>query len=252
LLKWTPSKINNFTSCEVFLQLAEESTRKKSSTEAMRDAGFSEEEIQNLMRAQENAVRRAKSRMKTNKVDPIDLPIQDLNINADIPISPLSEMQSTQSKDTTLIASKSVLTKTSNKMAPGMKAVHQTSHQAHAMAQNAFLLRKLRDSATKEATKAWVEASKPCRTKKEIIEMINNKRQYKGFVKVYERTIQHLVAEGIIGVTPPRRGHDDSIPPVAYRALKDAMTSFISIHQASGRHEHRMSDLSRIIKNDLF
>jgi hypothetical protein len=137
-------------------------------------------------------------------------------------------------------------------MPPGMKAVRQTSHQAHAMAQNAFLLRKLRDSATKEATKAWVEASKPCRTKKEIIEMINNKRQYKGFVKVYERTIQHLVAEGIIGVTPPRRGHDDSIPPVAYRALKDAMTSFISIHQASGRHEHRMSDLSRIIKNDLF
>ncbi len=83
MLKWTPSKINNFTSCEVFLQLAEESTRKKSSTEAMRDAGFSEEEIQNLMRAQENAVRRAKSRMKTKKLEPIDLLIQDLNINTD-------------------------------------------------------------------------------------------------------------------------------------------------------------------------
>jgi hypothetical protein len=71
-----------------FLQLAEESTRKKSTTEAMRDAGFSEEEIQNPTRAQENAVHRAKNRMKTKKLEPIDLPIQDLNINADIPISP--------------------------------------------------------------------------------------------------------------------------------------------------------------------
>jgi len=130
-----------------------------------------------------------------------------------------------------------------------MKAVGQTSHQAHAMAQNAFLLRKLRDSATKEATTAWVEVSEPYKTTKEIIEMINNKPQYKGFVKVHERTIRRLVAEDVIGVTPPRRGHDGSIPPVAYRALKDALTSFISIHQASGKHEHRMSDLSRIINN---
>jgi len=93
-------------------------------------------------------------------------------------------------------------------MAPGMKAVGQTSHQAHAMAQNAFLLRKLRDSATKEATTAWVEVSEPYKTKKEIIEMIDNKPQYKGFVKVHERTIRHLVAEGVIRVTPPHRGHD--------------------------------------------
>jgi hypothetical protein len=215
----------------------------------MRDAGFSEEEIHNPTRAQENAVRRAKNRMKNKKLEPIDLPIQELNINVDIPISPLSELQSTKSKDTTLTASKSVLTKTSNKMPPGMKVVRQTSHQAHAMAQNAFLLKKMRDSATKEATAAWVEVSEPRKTKKEIIEMVNNKPQYKGFVQVHERTIRRLVAEGIIGVTPPCRGHDGSIPPVAYRALKDAVTSFISIHQASGKHEHRMSDLSRIINN---
>jgi len=40
------------------------------------------------------------------------------------------------------------------------------------------------------------------------------------------------------------------IPTVAYKALVEAVTSFISIHQASGKQEHKMSDISKIV-NDV-
>jgi hypothetical protein len=96
---------------------------------------------------------------------------------------------------------------------PGIKVVHQTSHQAHVIAQNEFVLNKLRSAAIKEATTAWVEASElkekgePHKTKKEVLQMINNKPEYKDIVKVCERTIRCLVSEGIIGVSPPCRGN---------------------------------------------
>jgi hypothetical protein len=179
-----------------FLQLAEESSRNKSVKEAMRDAGFSEKEFKNSTRAEEAAVRRAYNGTKTKNTISTDLPIKVLNVNNQFPISPLSELQSTQSNGSTLATSKSVLTKTSNKILPGMKIVRQTSHQAHAVAQNALVLRKLRDNAIKETTKAWVEASElekkgeQHKLKKEIIEATNNKPEYKGFVQVSERTIR--------------------------------------------------------------
>jgi hypothetical protein len=47
-----------------FLQLAEESTRKTSVSEAMRFAGYSEEEINNPTRKEEATVRRAYNRKK--------------------------------------------------------------------------------------------------------------------------------------------------------------------------------------------
>jgi hypothetical protein len=106
-------------------------------------------------------------------------------------------------------------------MIPGIKVVRQTSHQAHVMAQNEFVLRKLRDAAKKEATTAWVEASmlkekgEPHKMKKEIPQMINSKPEYKDVVKVCERTIRCLVSEGTIGVLPPRRGNPGMIPAVA-------------------------------------
>jgi hypothetical protein len=80
--------------------------------------------------------------------------------------------------------------------------------------------------------------------------MINSKPEYKDIVKVCERTIHRLVSEGIIGVSPPRRGNPGMIPTVAYKALVEAVTSFISIHQASGKQEHKMSDISKIV-NDV-
>jgi hypothetical protein len=74
-------------------------------------------------------------------------------------------------------------------------------------------------------------------TRKEIIQAINNKPQYKGIVQIHERSICRLISDGHIGVTPPRRGNPGSIPRVAYKALTDAVISFISIHQVSRKHE---------------
>ncbi len=179
-----------------------------------------------------------------------------VKINGDVPVSPLSDIQSALSNDVTLTSSKSVLKPTSSKMIPGIKVVRQTSHQAHVMAQNAFVLNKLHNAAIKEATTAWAEASElkekgePYKTKKEILQMINNKPEYKGIVQVCERTIRRLVSEGIIGLSPTRRGNPGTIPQVAYRALLEAVTSFISIHQASGKQEHKMSEISKIV-NDV-
>ena len=124
-------------------------------------------------------------------------------------------------------------------MIPGIKVVRQTSHQAHVMAQNEFVLRKLCDAAIKEATTAWVDASKlkekgePHKKKKEILQMINSKPEYKDIVKVCERTIHCLVSEGIIGVSPPRRGNPGMIPTVAYKALVEAVTLASTRHLES-------------------
>jgi len=237
-----------------FLQLAEESTRKTSVSEAMRFAGYSEEEINNPTRKEEATVRRAYNRKKKQPLN-IDVPVKEVHPDHNSPVSPLSEIQSAQSNDstTTIQSNTSALKKTSNIILPGMKIVRQTSHQVHAIAQNALLLKKLRDNAIKETTKAWVEASelekkgKPHQLKKEIIEMTNSKPQYRGIVQVSERSIRRFVEQGIIGVTPPRRGNPGFIPLVAYKALKDALISFISIHQASGKCEYKRSELSNLV-----
>ncbi len=123
------------------------------------------------------------------------------------------------------------------------------------MAQNEFVLNKLHNAAIKEATTAWAEASelkekgKPYKTKKEILQMINKKPEYKGNVQVCERTIRRLVSEGIIGLSPPRRGNPGTIPQVIYKALLEAVISFISIHQASGKQEYKMSEISKMVNN---
>jgi hypothetical protein len=220
-----------------FLMLADNSTHNLSVKEAMKLAGFDEAEIYSSTRAKEAAVRRAYNGMKKKQLPSINLPVEEVHTIHDFPVSPLSEIQSTPSNDSTVMTtSKSVLKKMTNNMLPGMKVVCQTLHHAHALAQNALLLKKLRDSAIKETTIAWAEASElekkgePHKLKKEIIEMTNNKPRNKAFVQVHERTIRRLVADGIIGVTPPWRGNPGSIPPVAYRTLKDAVTSFITIH----------------------
>jgi hypothetical protein len=45
------------------------------------------------------------------------------------------------------------------------------------------------------------------RTKKEIIEMLNSKAIYKeNNVQVYERSLRRYVSEGIIALSPPRKG----------------------------------------------
>ena len=236
--------------------LCEESKRKKSATDATRDAGFSKAEINCKTRAKETAVRRAHKELKKKKAICIDQPVQEVITDYDFPVSPISEIESASSNNTTSITSKTVLTKTTSKILPGMKVVRQTPHQVHAMAQNAFLLRKLRDTALKEATTAWVEASQaekkgePHIMKKDIIKTINNKPQYKGLVEVKERTVRRLVSDGFVGITPPRRGNPGSIPEGAYKVLKDALISFIGIHQASGKHELCRSELSSIV-NDV-
>ena len=237
-----------------FLQLADISTHKISVKEAMKLAGFSKKEIENTTRAKEAAVRRAYQGMLKMQPPKINLPVQEVFVDRNFPISPLSELQSAPSKDSSLTTSKSIL-KTNKKIVEGMKVVRQTSHQAHVMAQNASILRKLRDAATKEATKSWNEATllaekgEPHMTRKEIIQAINNKPQYKGIVQIHERSIRRLISDGHIGVTPPRRGNPGSIPRVAYKALTDAVISFISIHQVSGKHEYSRSELSNIINN---
>jgi hypothetical protein len=191
-----------------FLQLADISTHKISVKEAMKLAGFSKKEIENTTRAKEAAVRRAYQGMLKMQPPKINLPVQEVFVDRNFPISPLSELQSAPSKDSSLTTSKSIL-KTNKKIVEGMKVVRQTSHQAHVMAQNASILRKLRDAATKEATKSWNEATllaekgEPHMTRKEIIQAINNKPQYKGIVQIHERSIRHLISDGHIGVTPP-------------------------------------------------
>jgi len=212
-----------------FLQLADISTHKISVKEAMKLAGFSKKEIENTTRAKEAAVRRAYQGMLKMQPPKINLPVQEVFVDRNFPISPLSELQSAPSKDSSLTTSK--------------------------LAKNASILRKLRDAAIKEATKSWNEATllaekgEPHMTRKEIIQAINNKPQYKGIVQIHERSIRRLISDGHIGVTPPRRGNPGSIPQVAYKALTDAVISFISIHQVSGKHEYSRSELSNIINN---
>jgi hypothetical protein len=237
------------------LLLLATSSRKKSVKEAMRDAGFIEDEIKCKTRAKEAAVRRAYYDMK-KKTTTVETSIQEININSDSIISPLSET-SYHSRETTSTASKSIL-KTKPKITiPGMKVVRQTSYQVNAMAQNSLMKKQLRDAAIKEATIAWKEASESKmkgeehRRQKDIIEMINNKPINKeNDICVYARSLRRYVSEGIVGLTPPRKGCPGKIPPVAYRALKDAMVTFIKIHQASGKYEYTRSDLSKIV-NDV-
>ncbi len=126
-----------------FLQLADISTHKISVKEAMKLAGFSKKEIENTTRAKEAAVRRAYQGMLKMQPPKINLPVQEVFVDRNFPISPLSELQSAPSKDSSLTTSKSIL-KTNKKIVEGMKVVRQTSHHAHVMAQNASILRKLR------------------------------------------------------------------------------------------------------------
>ncbi len=171
-----------------------------------------------------------------------------MNINSESIVSLLSE---TSSKETASTTASSALKTKMKRTLPGLKIARQTSYQVNAMAHNALMIKQLRNNAIKEATVAWKEASElkvkgeQHRTKKEIIEMLNSKAIYKeNNVQVYERSLRRYVSEGIIGLSPPRKGCPGRIPPVAYKALKDAVVSFIKIHQASGKYEYTRSDLS--------
>jgi hypothetical protein len=182
--------------------LCDESKRKKSVTDAMRDAGFSEAEIKCKTRAKETAVQRAHKELKNKKAMSIDQPLKEVSTDYEFPVSPLSEVSPSFSNDTmTSVATKTVLPKQTSITLPGMKVVRQTPHQVHAMAQNSFLMRKLRDTAIKEVTTAWVEASQaekkgePHIMKKDIIEMINNKPQYKGLVTHITQEMELLIGE---------------------------------------------------------
>jgi DNA-binding protein len=163
------------------LLLMEQSSRKKSVTEAMRDAGFHECEIKCKTRAKEAAVRRTYNEMKKKSLA-IDVSIQEVNINSESIVSLLSE---TSSKETASTTASSALKTKMKKTLPGLKIVRQTSYQVNAMAHNALMMKQLRNNAIKEATVAWKEASElkvkgeQHRTKKEIIEMINSKPIYK-------------------------------------------------------------------------
>jgi hypothetical protein len=221
----------------------------------MKDAGFLEEEIKCKSRAKEFAVRRALKVLKDEKTLSINQPVHEVVTDNKSPISPISEVASASSYNSSSTLNNTVVTKP-EKIIPGIKVVRRTPHQVHALAQNAFLLRRLRDTAIKEATTTWVEAlqakknGEPHTMKKDIIKKINNKPQYKGVVEVHERTVRRLVSDGFVGVTPPRRGNPGSIPEGAYNALKDALISFISIQQASGKQELSRSELSSIV-NDV-
>jgi hypothetical protein len=125
-----------------FLQLADISMHKISVKEAMKLAGFSKKEIENTTRAKEAAVRRAYQGMLKMQPPKINLPVQEVFVDRNFPISPFSKLKSAPSKDS-LTTSKSIL-KTNKKIVEGMKVVRQTSHHAHVMAQNASILRKLR------------------------------------------------------------------------------------------------------------
>ncbi len=82
------------------LLLMEQSSRKKSVTEAMRDAGFHECEIKCKTRAKEAAVHRTYNEMK-KKLLAIDVSIQEVNINSESIVSLLSETSSKETASTT-------------------------------------------------------------------------------------------------------------------------------------------------------
>ena len=99
-----------------FKLLADGSTHSLSVKAAMELAGFEKAEINNSTRAKENAIRRAYNAMKKKQPLSINVPLQDVEINSDVPISPLSGVQSASSFDSTLTtSSKSILKSTSNK-----------------------------------------------------------------------------------------------------------------------------------------
>jgi hypothetical protein len=58
-----------------------------------------------------------------------------------------------------------------------------------------------------------------------------------------------LVSDGFVGVAPPQRGNPGSIPEGAYKALKNALISFISIHQALGKQGLCRSELLSIVND---
>jgi len=246
---------NRVTLAVEFLLLAGKCNRKQSVTDAMDFAGFTEAEIRSSGRAKEFAVRRAYKGMKKKMIS-INLPIQEVDANSDCLVSPLSNLTLSTASNSTTISNTTDVKKTSREKIPGIQVVRQTSHQVHVAAQNSLVIQQLRNSAIKEATAAWKVAlelklkGEPYETIKQFIESINNKPQYKGHVKVAERSIRRYVSTGLAGLSPPRNGSPGNIPQVAYIALKDALTSFISIHQASGEYEYTRSKLSHLV-NDV-
>lgn len=222
--------------------------------QAMHYAGFDAAECQDSkiqMRVRRARQNEAKSQMV------IDV-VQSVSILPEI--SPLSEVEflsinSEKSKATA--SSTSVLRGPSSKIAPGMKQVRQTPYQVFSLSKNKFVISKLHDSAVKEATIAWRDElekkmrGEPHKTAIEVVSIINNKIEYKNIIKpLCDRTVRHYVQNGIIGVTPPRRGCPGLIPLAAYNALLEAVKSYISIKQASGAHEITKREMS-IQVNDV-
>jgi hypothetical protein len=112
-----------------FLMLADNRTNNLSVKEAMKLAGFDEAEINSSTRVKEAAVHRAYNGIKKKQLPPINSPVKEVNTIRDFPDTPLSEIQSIPSNDsTTITTSKSVLMKMLHNMLPGVKIVRQTSH----------------------------------------------------------------------------------------------------------------------------
>jgi hypothetical protein len=151
-----------------FLLLAEKTTRKK---------------------IKEATVHRAYKGMKKKMVS-LNLPLQEVDTKNDCLLGPLSSLTLSTACNA-MTRSKMTVKKNSREIIPGIKVAHQTSHQVHVAAQNSLVAQQLRNSAMKEATAAWKAEldlkfkGEPHETmKKQIIDSINTKPQYKGHVKV--------------------------------------------------------------------
>jgi hypothetical protein len=66
----------------------------------MRDAGLCEAEINCKTRAKEAAVRRAHKELKKKKAMSINQPVQEVITGFDVPVSPISEVESALSNNT--------------------------------------------------------------------------------------------------------------------------------------------------------
>ncbi len=87
-----------------------------------KDAGFLEEEIECKTRAEEFTVCRALKVLKDEETWPINQPVQEVITDYYVPISPISEVVSAISNNSSSTKTNTVVTKPA-KIIPGMKVV---------------------------------------------------------------------------------------------------------------------------------
>jgi hypothetical protein len=132
---------------------------------------------------------------------------------------------------------------------PAAKIPRGTSKEVQRAAAKHVRMTKRDKEAMKQATVLIHRSNALCRNhpdKRTTVEIVNltNKRMNSN---ISANTAARYVRDGMIGLSPLKRGPVGAFPPRVYEALKGAFVTYLKLEQAASKKQSNLKDLARLV-----